>query len=174
MLGRFGLLLDNTQIGIQYAFQNSYDKSVSLKIASGSFLVICSNGQCYGSDGHYKQKHQSDIQVVTPNKVKEQLEISAEKFDDILKNKARFEQIEITKKTCAELLGRLYIEEGIINSTQLAIVKREIENPSFNYQADGTLWQFSNHLTYALQETSASNYIDKSLELFKFVETEFA
>ena len=31
MLGRYGLALDNTDIGIQIAFHNSYDKSLSLQ-----------------------------------------------------------------------------------------------------------------------------------------------
>jgi hypothetical protein len=173
MLGRFGLLLDDSQIGIQFAFQNSYDKSMSLKVCSGSFLVICSNGECWGSDGHYKHKHTGDVQSMTPLKVKELLEISADKFEEVLKRKERYQEIEMTKKTCAELLGRLYVEEDIINATQLAIVKKEIENPSFNYNAKGSLWEYYNHLTYALQESHPRNYIDKSTQLFNFFQEEY-
>jgi hypothetical protein len=173
MLGRIGINMGDANIGMEIAFHNSYDKSLSLKYILGERLFICSNGQCYGSEGTYKSKHVGIIQTESPRNIQLYLNNLENKFENVLKRKARFEQIEVTKKTCAELLGRLYVEEEIINSTQLAIVKREIENPSFNYNADGSLWQFVNNITFSQQETNPRDYIDKSLQLFNFIEKEY-
>jgi hypothetical protein len=174
MLGRIGINMGDTNIGMELAFHNSYDKSLSLKFCLGSKIIICQNGMCYGNEGNYKSKHQGIIQLEAPKNIQLYLNNLENKFENVIRGKERFEQIEITKKTCAELLGRLYVEEEIINSTQLAIVKREIENPSFNYNADGSLWQFVNNITFAQQETNPRDYIDKSLQLFNFIETEYA
>jgi len=174
MLGRIGINMGDSNIGMELAFHNSYDKSLSLKFVLGDKIWLCQNGQCYGSEGNYKSKHTGIIQSEAPKNIQLYLESLENKFETVLKRKSRFEEIEVTKKTCAELLGRLYVEEEIITSTQLSIVKREIENPSFDYNADGSLWQFANHLTYSLQETHPKEYIDKSLKLFNFFEQEYA
>lgn len=173
-LGRYGIELTDSKIGVQIAFHNSYDKVLSLKYGVGEFLFICSNGAITGSDGAFKSKHAGDIQLITPIKMEEFINNSAYRFEDILKHKKRFEEIEITKKTCAELTGRMFIEEEIINSTQLSIIKKEIDNPSFNYDVDNTLWNFWNHCTYAMQETHPKDYIDKSLKMYNFFEEVFA
>ena len=174
MLGRIGISMGNTEIGMELAFHNSYDKSLSLKFCVGEKIWLCQNGQCYGSEGNYKSKHSGLIQVEAPKNIQLYLENLEDKFENVLKRKKRFEQIEITKKTCAELLGRMYVEEEIITSSQLNIIKNELINPSYNYQADGTLWEFNNYVTYSLQQTNSKDYIDKSLQLFNFIETEFA
>lgn len=174
MLGRYGLKLDSTDIGIQIAFHNSYDKSLSLKYAIGEYVFICANGCVSGSYDSFKSKHVGKVQDITPVNIKDYLNGISDKFQSVVERKSRFEEIEVTKKTCAELLGRLFVEEEIITSTQLNIVKSEILNPSFNYNADGSLWQFWNHLTYSMSETAVPNYIDKSLKLFNFFEQEYA
>ena len=173
ILGRYGLALDNTDIGLQIAFHNSYDKSLSLKYSIGEHVFICANGSVSGSYDSFKSKHTGKVQEVTPLKIAEFLDGCSNQFEDVLKRKERFEQIELTKKTCAELLGRLYVEEDIITSTQLNIVKNEIINPSFDYKAEGSLWEFWNHLTLSMSETHPKNYIDKSLQLFNFFQEEY-
>lgn len=173
-LGRYGIELTDSKIGVQIAFHNSYDKVLSLKYAVGEVVFICTNGSVSGSDGSFKSKHSGDIQLITPMKMEEFIYKSADKFQNILQRKQRFQEIEISKKTCAELVGRMFVEEEIINTTQLSIIKKEIDNPSFNYDVDNTLWNFWNHCTYAMQETHPKDYIDKSLKLYNLFEEEFA
>jgi hypothetical protein len=60
--------------------------------------------------------------------------------------------IEITKRTKAELIGRMLIEEQFIQSTQMNIIEREMKNPTHNYGAPDSLWELYNYTTFAMKE----------------------
>ena len=66
--------------------------------------------------------------------------------------------MEISKKTIAELCGRLFIEDEIISATQLGLIKKEIETPTYDYCCDGSVWQFYQHCTNATKETTPLNW----------------
>jgi hypothetical protein len=65
--GRFAIknVADN-EMQLQIGWQNSYDKSLSLKFAIGTKIFICNNGSVSGDYGAFKKKHQGEIQTFTP------------------------------------------------------------------------------------------------------------
>lgn len=48
-------------MSLMIAWQNSYDKSLSLKFAVGTFVYICENGCVSGDMGAFKSKHVGDM-----------------------------------------------------------------------------------------------------------------
>jgi len=76
--------------------------------------------------------------------------------------------IELTKRTTAELVGRMIIEENIIESTQLNIIRGQIENPSFNYGAPNSLWELYQHTTYAMKEVHPSLWMRNHINAHTF------
>ena len=77
-------------------------------------------------------------------------------------------ELSITKQS--ELLGRLFVEEKILDSQQLSIVKSEIEDPSFNYGVDpDTAWMFYNNVTHALKKTHPRNWMDHQSKFHSFM-----
>lgn len=144
----------DSEMQLKIAWQNSYDKSVSLKFAIGTHVMVCSNGCVSGDYGAFKKKHVGTVQEFTPNAITEYIKQAGDAFTRIQRERDRMKEIEATKRTTAELVGRLFLDEKIINTLQLNIIAKEIEAPTYNYNADGSMWQLYNHVTHALKESS--------------------
>lgn len=174
LLGEFRLVskLDD-EIDMSMLFQNSYNKTLSLKLASGYTVFICSNGCVVGSSGRFKKKHVGEIQSLTPIKIIEQLDQVEIDFQKAIEFKNRAKEIEITKKTCAQLLGRLYFEENLISSTQMGIIKGEMELPQFNYGVDNSLWNLYSDITHSQKNIHPSVFLEQATKVSEFFQNEY-
>jgi hypothetical protein len=159
----------DNEMGIRIAFQNSYNKQVTVKFSTGSQVMVCSNGSLRGDIGTFKRKHVSDVQTFTPITIQEHLKTAVDNFEVLCSHKNQMKQIEIGKQEIAQLIGDMYINESLIKETQLAIIKREIENPSYNYNSDNSLWQVYNHITHSLKSVHAANYIDTHGDVHQYI-----
>lgn len=75
--------------------------------------------------------------------------------------KHKYSNVHVTAEEIGSILGRLFYEYDYLSSSQLNIVKKEFQKPSFNYGVDeNSLWAFYQHLTYALSRESADDYIE--------------
>jgi hypothetical protein len=81
--------------------------------------------------------------------------------------------IEVDKKIVNELIGDLYLHEGIIKETQISIIKNEVRKPSFNYNAPNSLWETYNHITHGLKNVHAANFIDVHGQLHEYMVDKF-
>ena len=144
----------DSEMQLQIGWQNSYDKSVSLKFAIGTHIMICSNGCVSGDYGAFKRKHVGTVQEFAPTAITEYIKQASDAFTKIQKERETMKQIEADKRVTAELVGRLFLEEKLINSLQLNIIAKEIEAPSFDYNCTGSMWELYNHVTHALKESS--------------------
>jgi hypothetical protein len=161
------------EMGLQLGWQNSYDKAMTLKWAIGGNVFICGNGMVRGDIGTFKRKHTGDVLVEYSEAVKKYVGSAELHFKQLMRDKEALKNIKISPRRQAELLGRIYFEEEILNATQLNIVKRELVAPTFNYKADGTAWQLYNHCTVALKEAHPMNLINQHNELHEFFATEY-
>lgn len=126
-----------------------------------------------GDLGTFKSKHQGEIQTVTPKILTEYISQAGDTFDKMLIEKKRMQEIEVTKKTTAELLGRMYIEEGIITSTQLNIIKNELVKPTFDYGHPGSLWELYNHTTLSLKSANPTFWLQQQIDNHQFFTQEY-
>ena len=131
----------DSEMQLQIGWQNSYDKSLSLKFAIGTKIFICENGCVSGDYGAFKHKHVGDIQTFTPQAITEYIKSAGDAFTKMQKERESMKQIEISKRIQAELIGRMIIEEKFIESTQLNIIRKELELPTHNYGAKDSLWE---------------------------------
>lgn len=70
-----------------------------------------------------------------------------------------------------ELIKQL---NDLITSTQLGIIKRELNEPTFKDFTDPTVWSLYNHITYSLKEAHPSQYMKQHINVHKFFEEEFS
>lgn len=161
------------EMNLNLMWHNSYDKTMPLRWAIGANVMVCANGMVRGDIGAFKRRHTGTVLEDYRIAVKKHISAAGEMFGSLVKDREAMKNITITKKTVAELMGRMFIEEAIINATQLGIIKREIESPSFDYKADGTLWQAYNHVTVALKEAHPHSYISTHIRSHKFFTKEF-
>ena len=158
----------DSEMQLEIGWQNSYDKSLSLKFAIGTRIFICGNGCVSGDYGAFRKKHQGEIQTFTPNAITEYIKQAGDAFRKLQSEREKMKNIELTKRTTAELIGRMYIEECLIESTQLNIIKREVEKPSFDYGAPGSMWELYQHTTYALKGSHPSSWMNNHIDAHSF------
>ena len=163
---------ENEDLGMRIAFRNSYDKSMSAALVAGSVVWICSNGMVSG-EMQFLRKHTGTV----AQELKENTIITIEELENHFKrmqeHSAKMKEIQIEKQLAAELCGRMFIEEDVITSTQLNIIKRELENPTYPVFEEPSLWSFYNHVTHSLKEAHPTRYIKDHVALHDFVEQEF-
>ena len=164
---------DDPDMSLMVAWQNSYNKKVTFKLAVGAWVFICENGMCDGDVGSYKSKHVGDIQEVTPEIIREYINDAASSFDRMVKDKETMKGIIITPKESAEILGRMFILEENITSTQLNVIKREIHKPTYDYRSPGTVWELYNHVTFALKDCHPRYWLEQQQNVHKFFVEEF-
>jgi hypothetical protein len=158
----------DSEMQLQIGWQNSYDKSLSLKFAIGTRIFICQNGCVSGDFGAFRKKHVGSVQEFTPSAITEYIKRSGDVFQQMQRDREGMKQIEMTKRTSAEIIGRMFLEEEIIQSTQLNIIKREIDNPSFDYGASGSMWELYNHTTLAMKELHPSLWMNNHMKAHSF------
>jgi hypothetical protein len=158
----------DSEMQLQIGWQNSYDKSMSLKFAIGTRIFICENGCVSGDYGAFRKKHVGEIQTFTPTAITEYIKQAGDAFQKMQSDRENMKAIELTKRTTAELIGRMIIEENIIESTQLNIIRGQIENPSFDYGAPGSLWELYQHTTYAMKEVHPSLWMRNHINAHTF------
>lgn len=167
--GRYDILnVKDDEMGLQIAWQNSYNKSLTLKFAIGATVFICKNGMVRGDMGTLKRKHTGDVQEFTPFKITESIKAAGDKFRLMQTERELFKSVEIDKRVSAELVGRMMIEESFIASTQLNIIKNQIKSPSFDYNAQNSLWELYQHTTFAMKEVHPSLWMKNHISAHEF------
>ena len=156
------------EMQLQIGWQNSYDRSMSLKFAIGTSILVCSNGCVSGDYGAFRKIHKGEIQTFTPNAITEYIKQAGDAFTKMQRDRELMKQREVTRRTSAELIGRMIIEESIIESTQLNIIRGQMDNPSFDYGAPDSLWELYQHTTFAMKEVHPSLWMRNHINAHKF------
>ena len=162
----------DSEMQLQIGWQNSYNKSLTLKFAIGTRIFICQNGCVSGDYGAFKKKHVGEIQSFTPQAITDYIKSAGEAFRRMQNERDEMKQIEISSKVKAELIGRMIIEEEFIQSTQLNIIKRELKSPTHNYGAPDSMWELYNYTTFAMKEVHPSLWMENHIAAHNFFVTE--
>lgn len=155
------------------ALLNSYDKSIRASVATGATLFVCSNGMIL-ADHFIRRMHRGET---APRTIKEfifeAMKAHKETIVEAVALKAVLLEIYLNEKAQAELAGRLFITEGILNSWEMSELKRQISDPSFDYGpfARHTGWEFYQHVTHALKNSQPDQFILKQKKLHSFMLT---
>jgi len=158
----------DAEMQLQIGWQNSYDKSMSLKFAIGTRILVCSNGCVSGDYGAFRKKHRGDVQEFAPFAITEYIKSAGDVFSLMQMEREKMKNIELDRRAIAELVGRMFIEDQIIQSTQLNIIKKQIEAPLYDYGAPGSLWELYQHTTYAMKESHPSLWMQNHIDAHKF------
>lgn len=160
--------VSDNEMKLQIAWQNSYDKTASLKFAMGVKIMICSNGCVSGDMGSFKKVHKGDIQTFTPAAITEYIKQGGEAFTLMQSDRDAMKNVDISSQAQAELLGRLFFEEQTIASSQLNIIKSELKSPTYDYGASGSVWELYNHVTFAMRETHPTHWMNNHIKVHNF------
>jgi len=151
---------NDPDMGMMFAWSNSYNKTMRFKCAVGAYVFICSNGVVSGDMGSYSRKHSGTALQDVVNEITHQINHAKEHYDLLLHDKEMLKNINLSPKDKGTILGQLFADDEILTLTQVGIVKREIDKPSHNYNADiDSAWTMYNHITLALKESHPSTFM---------------
>jgi hypothetical protein len=156
------------EMQLQIGWQNSYDKTASLKFAIGTQILVCSNGCVSGDYGAFRKKHMGSVEEFAPTAITEYIKQAGDAFRKMQIEREVLKQIELTKRDKAELLGRLFLEEELISTMQMNIIAKEIEAPTFDYGAPDSVWELYQYTTYAMKETHPRLWISDHIKAHNF------
>ena len=163
-------IANESEMGMMFAWTNSYDKSARFQCAIGAYVFVCANGMINGDLMNFGRKHTgsafSDIQLQIMN----QITHAEQRYKKILADRDSLRNTPLVKRSQAELLGRLFIDKEILDITQLSAVKSEIDHPSFDYNSDPeNAWTFYNHVTTALKKSHPRTWLSDSRKFHEFM-----
>ena len=152
---------DDPDMGMMFAWSNSYDKSMRFKCAIGGYVFVCMNGMVNGNMGAWGRKHTGSADSETTETIQTQISKAKQYYKQLVYDKETMKTIIVDDKTRAELVGRLYFEEDLLNTEQLTLIKHQIHSPKFDYNADTkSLWALYNHITLSLHKSHPKDWLD--------------
>jgi hypothetical protein len=173
--GDYEIAAKDKEMHIKLAWHNSYDKTMPLRWAMGAHVMICTNGVIVGDMGIFKRRHTGTVIEDYRGTVHDHVSSAGEMFERIKKERDLMKDIEISSRARAELIGRMFLEDKILTSTQLGIIRDEIENPSYgDYNAPGSVWELYNHGTVGMKQDHPTLYIDHHIKYHNFFRKEFS
>ena len=153
---------------LEIGWQNSYDKTLSVKFAIGTRIMICENGCVSGNFGSFARKHMADIQTFAPEEMKEAILNAASVFDRMKEEKDIMKRHVIGQERQFELAGKLFFTNNAVGSTQLNIINEELRRPTHDYKAPGTIWEIYQYVTYAMKELHPRLWMEAHIDVHKF------
>lgn len=162
------------EIGMMFAWSNSYNKQVRFKCAIGGYVFVCLNGMICGDMGSWGRKHTGTADIEAQKTIGDQISNAQVYYDRLITDKNIMKEIVIDSKRQAELLGVLFAEYEILTTEQMSLVKQQMDKPSFFYNGDvNSLWSFYNHVTLALKKSHPRNWMEDQRKLHWFLSMEF-
>ena len=171
MTGKFNIVVPgDDEFGMMIAVKNSLDKTIALGLAAGGNVLVCTNGMVRG-DITLVRRHTGSIVEEVQQKIITSMDKLENEYNILKHQSSIMKSMEISKTEMAKLAGRLFIEEELVNTTQLNILKKEIiTSEAF---PDENVWSMYNHVTESYKKSHAYTYINNHLEFHGFMEAEF-
>ena len=166
-------IVNENELGMMFAWTNSYDKSTRFQCAIGAYVMVCSNGMMCGDMMNFKRKHTGSAGHDIVMQLSNQIKNGEKHYTRILNDRDSLKNVTLTNREQSELLGRLFADDEIITSSQVSIIKKEMKKPSFNYDClDDNAWAFYNHVTHSLKVSPPRDWMQDSQNFHDFMMNE--
>ena len=163
----------DSELGMMFAWSNSYDKSTRFQCGIGAYVMVCDNGMVCGDMASYARKHTGNADQEAFNHIMSQTKQGDKYFTQLINDRDGFKNCILSKKEQSELVGRLFIDEELIDSSQASCIKNEMIKPSYNYQCNmNNAWAFYNHVTHALKKSHPRSWMTDQQKFHKFMVSE--
>lgn len=165
---------NDPDMGLMFAWSNSYNKSMRFKCAVGGHVFVCMNGVVRGDMGSFVRKHTGSALYEAEQSIQEQIANAKRYYSTLVQDKDILKNVHLSAKEKGTILGRLFAEQEILTLTQVGIVKRELDKPSHHYNCDpNSAWAMYNHVTLALKESHPQTFLQDHEVLHNFFINEY-
>jgi hypothetical protein len=159
--GVYHLVSDkDPDMGMMFAWSNSYNKMMRFKCAIGGQVFVCMNGVVSGDMANYKRKHTGTALQEAVGSIQFQIQRADQYFNKLVEEKEALKLVTLSDIDKAHIIGELLVDQQIISTTQVSLVLKELNKPSFNYNSDvDSAWTLYNHITHALKLSHPLTYL---------------
>jgi len=148
------------EVGMMFAWANSYDKSMKFKAAIGGRVFVCDNGMIRGDMSSYSRKHNGNADEEIFLEIEKQLDIATVQYGKILKDRDVMKEVIVPERRFIEVVGAMFFKHNLVNTEQLSIIKSEYLDPTYDYNCDkNSAWASYQHITHALKTTHPRDYM---------------
>lgn len=165
MFGTMTLAVTNGEQDMQIGFRNSYDKSMQVGIVTGSRVIVCSN-MMFRGDFRAMQMHSGEVLPAVKKLVVDGVDSLEKNYLIIQDDSEKLKSVRVDEKQIAHILGELFYTQSIITTTQLGIIRKELDLKE-NF-SDETLWDIYNHTTEALKKSAVSDIISDHIKVHEY------
>lgn len=161
---------EEEDLGMMFAWTNSYDKSTRFQCAIGGYVMCCNNGIVSGDMATFARKHTGNADSEVNAQISSQIKSAHKYFKQLITDKNNLRTIDLSVKEQSELLGRLFFDKKLLDVTQMSCIKSEMNVPSYDYKADqDNAWAFYNHVTHALKKSHPRTWLSDQQKFHDFI-----
>ena len=161
---------EEEDLGMMFAWTNSYDKSTRFQCAIGAYVMCCNNGVVCGDMANFARKHTGSADTEVHAQISSQIKSAHKFFKMIVNDKNNLRTITLSTKEQAELLGRLFFDEKLLDVTQMSCIKSEMNECSYDYKADvDSAWTFYNNVTHSFKKTHPRSWLSDQQKFHEFI-----
>lgn len=173
-IGTYNLIVNDSsllddEIGMMIAWRNSYDKTASFKCGIGGKVLVCDNGMISSDMSAIRKVHRGNIRTAVQSYISDEIAKAAKNMRELFQFRDEAKQVMLYKKDKALILGDIFLNYNMLTSNQFSVVKRELENASYTYNAHAnSAWVLYNHITHALKESHPIRYLEDHKDVYEY------
>lgn len=153
---------EDPDMGLLFAWTNSYDKSVRFKCCIGGYVHVSLATIISASFGSWGRKHTGSADTEANDTILSQIENADEFFKSLVADKEAMMNVSITEQQRAEFMGRLYFEHEALTAEQMGMIRDQFNKPSFTYNGKpDSVWCMYNAIVYSLQKAHPRTWMDQ-------------
>lgn len=165
---------DDQDMGLLFAWSNSYDKSMKFKCSIGGYVHESLASIIPGNMGTWGRKHTGTADDECFETISDQINNAETFFAQLVADKETMKTLFVSERIRAELLGRLYLIEDVFTTEQLSMIKQQFIKPAHTYSGiKDSLWAMYNNIIFSLQKAHPRTWMDQQKLVHWFLCKEF-
>ena len=164
---------DDPELSMMFAWSNSYNKQMRFKCGIGAIHNTNSTSLVCGDMGSWARKHTGSADTETKETIEQQVKLAKVYYEQLCSDKESMKKINLDVRKQAQLLGMLFAEHDILTTEQASMIKQQMSRPTYKSNEPGSLWEFYNFVTIALQQSHPKTWMEDQRVLHWFITDTF-
>ena len=164
---------DDPELSMMFAWSNSYNKQMRFKCGVGAIHTSNSTSLVCGDMGSWARKHTGSADTETKETIEQQVKLAKVYYEQLCSDKESMKKINLDVRKQSQILGMLFAEHDILTTEQASMIKQQMSRPTYKCSEPGTLWEFYNFVTIALQQSHPKTWMEDQRVLHWFISDTF-
>ena len=164
---------DDPELSMMFAWSNSYNKQMRFKCGVGAIHSVNNTSLVCGDMGSWARKHTGSADTETKETIEEQVKLAKMYYDQLVSDKEAMKKINLDVRKQSQILGMLFAEHDILTTEQASMIKQQMSRSTYKCTTPGTLWEFYNFVTIALQQSHPKTWMEDQRVLHWFMSETF-